>query len=109
MAIAPDPDPKLAQRNGRPARPVVAPPGAGRTFVVKVQLAVLGPPRAYIYDETRSVELYMPLDHPRAGDVARAVAREGAPGGAPKAYFRARAADGQLHLLLGRPVSLRTW
>ncbi len=110
VAISPDSAADLVESIGRPLRrlgPVVAPPGAGRTFVVKVQLPVVGPPRAYIYDETRTVELLMPIEHPRAGDVARAVALAGA--GVPKAYFRARAADGQLHLLLGRPVSLRAW
>lgn len=75
--------------------------------MVKVQLSVMGAAVTRIYDETRAVDLFLPPDHPRAGDVARAVAREG--GAVPKAYFRARAAGGDLHLLLGRPVAPRPW
>ena len=109
MTITPDTSPAAVAMSSdrRPRGPVVAPPGVEGTFVVKVQLPVLGPPLVRIYDETRTVDLYMPADHARADDVARAVAREGA--AVPKAYFRARAVDGGLQLLLGRPVSLRPW
>ena len=95
------------------AGPVRAPPGAGGgLFVVKVQAAAAAAAAAaagplLVYDETRAVCLVVPQSHPRAADVLRAVRAVGVAG--LKAFFRARVADGRLHLLLARPSAPKEW
>ena len=60
-----------------------------------------------VHIQTADAESFRRSESQVAAALARAVAREGA--AVPKAFVRARAVDGKLQLLLGRPVSLRPW
>ncbi len=88
--------------------PLRAPAGVGGgQFVVKVQARTDGVGSMLVYDKTRTVCICILQSHPRAADVLRAVRAVGVSG--LKAFFRARVADGCLHLTLARPCSPKDW